>query len=239
MSVTRCCSCALRASNFCTCASTERSCRVSTSARGDAPRRAASDCCRSDQNHQPMQQRRCRAGSALAPMVTRCAAGMSTPACSARSRSTASRLMRIIGRPPGAARGRPPPPPSARRRRRRPPGTAWRRTPRVLNGSNSSTGASKRSASISVKPSARDAPPLTHDAVDAIGGGRRLEEVERLLDLEHHVLGDRAQHRPRVVEGHAVDRLRRASAGRPARTAGSAPSAAPRCRRCRRSRCRG
>src|SRR5262249_54064572 len=30
-----------------------------------------------------------------------------------------------------------------------------------LNGSNVSTGASKRSASISVKPSARDAPPLT------------------------------------------------------------------------------
>ena len=39
-----------------------------------------------------------------------------------------------------------------------------------------------------------------HDAVDAIGGGGGLEEVERLLDLEHHVLGDRAQHRPRIVE---------------------------------------
>ena len=38
-----------------------------------------------------------------------------------------------------------------------------------------------------------------HDAIDPIGGGRRLEEVERLLDLEHHVLGHRAQHRARVV----------------------------------------
>ena len=45
------------------------------------------------------------------------------------------------------------------------------------------------------------------DAIDAIRRRRRLEEVERLLNLEHHVFADRAQHRPRVLEGDAVDRL--------------------------------
>ena len=79
-----------------------------------------------------------------------------------------------------------------------------------LNGSNGSTGAPKRSARLSVKPSARDAPPLRMIAVDPIRGGGGLEEVERLLDLEHHVLGHRPQHRPRIVVRRAVDRPARA-----------------------------
>ena len=45
-----------------------------------------------------------------------------------------------------------------------------------------------------------------HHPVDAIAGRGRLVEVEGLLDLEQHVVGDRAQHRTDVLEAHAVDR---------------------------------
>ena len=45
-----------------------------------------------------------------------------------------------------------------------------------------------------------------HDAVDVIGAGRAAEEVEGLLDLEQHVLGDGAEDGPRVLEVDAVDR---------------------------------
>jgi hypothetical protein len=55
-----------------------------------------------------------------------------------------------------------------------------------------------------------------------------LKKVERLLNLEHHVFADRAQHRPRVFEGDAVDRLAALQLVGLPRTGGSAPSAAPR-----------
>ena len=77
----------------------------------------------------------------------------------------------------------------------------------VLNGSNVSTGAPKRSSSAAAKPSTRDAPPLRRIRSMRSGRGRRLEEVERLLDLEQHVLGHRVQHRLDVLDAHAVDRL--------------------------------
>ena len=111
-------------------------------------------------------QRPCRCRIRLAAMVTRCAAGMHRARRLVAPRSTASRLMRIIGRPPGAARGRPRRPRSARRRPPTRLANFFASNATRLNGSNTSTGASKRSASISVKPSARDAPPLTHDAID-------------------------------------------------------------------------
>ena len=75
-------------------------------------------------------------------------------------RSPPRRLMRIIGRPPFAARDRRPRPPSRRRHRdRRQASSASHATAR--NGSNSSTGALNRSCSISRKPSTREAPPLS------------------------------------------------------------------------------
>ena len=46
-----------------------------------------------------------------------------------------------------------------------------------------------------------------HDAIDAIGGRRRLEEIECLLDLEEDVLGHRVQDRTHLVEGDALDRF--------------------------------
>ena len=125
----------------------------------------------------------------------------------ALSRSAASRLMRIIGRPPFGARGRRRRPPSALR----PSGSA---TPSfagsnaiVLNGSNISTGVSKRSCERRGEAVDARRAAAQHDAVDAIGGRGRLEEVERLLNLEQHVLGHRVQHRLHLFEGDAVDRL--------------------------------
>ena len=156
-------------------------------------------------NHQPMPSMvamRIR----LAPMVTRCAAGMRTRLFFARARSTARRLIRIIGHPPGAARDPPPPRPSARRRPPLTPNFAASNATR-LNGSKSSTGAWKRSRQHLDEPFGARRAAAHDDARDAIVGRRRLEEIEGLLHLEHHVLGHRAQHRPGIVEGDAIDRL--------------------------------
>ena len=50
--------------------------------------------------------------------------------------------------------------------------------------------------------------PAGHQhTVDPLGRRRGLEEVERLLNLEEQVLGDRPQNRRHVVETHAVGRL--------------------------------
>ena len=109
--------------------------------------------------------------------------------------------MRIIGRPPFAARGRRRPPPSAP----------------TLSGSAMPSFAGverdllerierldRRAEALlrapAAKPSTRDAPPLSTMRSMRSDDGRRLEEVERLLDLEQHVLGHRVQHRLHVVE---------------------------------------
>ena len=115
---------------------------------------------------------------------------------------------------------------------------SWRRTSTFRNGSNSSTGVPKRSCSASAKPSTRDAPPLSMMRSMRSVDGRRLEEVERLLDFEQHVLGHRAQHRHARLRTWRRRPACPSSAARRSRTAGSAPSAPLRCRRCRRSRCR-
>ena len=106
--------------------------------------------------------------------------------------------MRIIGRPPFAARGRRPPPPSARQ----------------LSGSSTPSFVGVERDLLEriehldrrvepllraprAKPSTRDAPPLSMMRSMRSDDGGRLEEVEGLLDLEQHVLGHRVQHRLR------------------------------------------
>ena len=153
-------------------------------------------------------------------------------------RSPARRLMRIIGPPPSGARGPRPPRPSA-------PvlGDVDAQLLRVERDLAERIEQLDRRCEplaqrFSAKPSTREAPPLSTMRSMRSFGGRRLEEVERLLDFEQHVLGHRAQHRPRVLVGHAVDVLPLLQFSA-ARTAGSAPSAPLRCRRCRPSRRRG
>ena len=57
------------------------------------------------------------------------------------------------------------------------------------------------------KPVGGRRPTAEDDAIDAVGRGRGLEEVERLLDFEEEILSDGVQHRADIVEGVSLDRI--------------------------------
>ena len=214
--VVSCCAAAMSSSS---CADSLRDRPVAPAARTATAERPGSGCSRSSASG-----RRCQA---------------STPSSCARSRSPARRLMRIIGRPPSAARGRRRPPPSAsaaRRRRRR--ASAASKRDLLERIEHLDRRAEPLLRAPAAKPSTRDAPPLSTIR------SMRSEAAVALKKSNVFWISSSTFSVIACSTGCTSSNVTPSTgwpflAARRSRTAGSAPSAPLRCRRCRRSRCRG